>query len=379
MILNISNQTLENQKAFWTAKEIAQQPQTWRETTEIVANSSVYTFIAPLVERAKKGELRIIFTGAGTSAFIGEVIVPVLSEQLGCVVEAIASTDLVSSPYQYLFEDKPTLLVSFARSGNSPESIGAVDRVNDIVKEAYHLAITNNVKGALFVKCSQNPTACYPLALPDSTHDQGFAMTSSASNMMLAALLAFAPQKFNSQWVEKFSQVTEKLFTEDALTVQTLAHLPVKRVVYLGSGGFQGLARETALKLLELTAGERLGFFESTMGFRHGPKSLVQNETLIFVFLSQHAYTEKYDRDLYNELIRDKKAREVILLGDASGQFHAEIYQLDDAARIFPFLVVGQLYSFYSSLHLGYTTDNPCPTGEVNRVVQGVTLYSYNN
>lgn len=376
MILNISNQILETQKAFWTAKEIAQQPATWRETVQVVENSSVRTFTLPLVEKAKKGELRIIFTGAGTSAFIGDVVAPILSEKLGCVVEAIASTDLVSNPYQYLFADKPTLLVSFARSGNSPESIGAVDRVNEIVKEAYHLAITNNINGALFAKCSQNPTAC-TLALPDSTHDQSFAMTSSASNMMLAALLSLAPEAFDSQWVEQFAQVTEQLLAEDALAIQNLAHLPAKRVVYLGSGAFQGLARETSLKLLELTAGERLGFFESSMGFRHGPKSLVQGETLIFVFLSQHPYTAQYDRDLYNELVRDKKAKEIVLVGETSGQFKAEIDKLDDAARVFPFLVVGQLYAFYSSLHLGYTTDNPCPTGEVNRVVQGVTLYSY--
>ncbi len=376
MILNIANQTLEKQSAFWTAKEIAQQPETWVETRAIVKNSDTVSFVRPLVARAKQGELRIIFTGAGTSAFIGDVVAPVLSEKLGCVIESIASTDLVSNPYQYLFADKPTLLVSFARSGNSPESIGAVERVNDIVNEAYHLAITNNINGALFAKCSQNPTAC-ALALPDSTHDKGFAMTSSASNMMLAALLSLAPEAFNDEWVDSFVSVTEQLLTQDLIEIQRLAHLPLKRIVYLGSGHFQGLARETALKLLELTAGERLGFFESSMGFRHGPKSLVQDETLIFIFLSQQPYTAQYDRDLYQELIRDKKAKEVVLLGDTSGPIRAEIYKLDDAARIFPFLVIGQLYSFYSSLYLGYTTDNPCPTGEVNRVVQGVTLYPY--
>ncbi|QLB13017.1 galactosamine 6-phosphate isomerase AgaS [Bisgaardia hudsonensis] len=376
MILNISNQALEDQKAFWTAKEISQQPATWRETLDIVLNTGVRAFVEPLVKRAKRGELRIIFTGAGTSAFIGNVVSPILSEKLGCVVEAIASTDLVSSPYQYLFEDKPTLLVSFARSGNSPESIGAVDRVNDIVKEVYHLAITNNINGSLFIKCSGNSNA-YSLALPDSTHDQGFAMTSSASNMILAALLTFAPNCFDHHWVDSFVTVTECLLKQDITKIQELAHLPLKRIVYLGSGHFQGLARETALKLLELTAGERLGFFESTMGFRHGPKSLVQGDTLIFIFLSQNSYTQKYDKDLYNELLKDKKAHEVVLLGDENGLFKTDISTLDDAARIFPYLVIGQLYSFYSSLHLGYTTDNPCPTGEVNRVVQGVTLYSY--
>lgn len=248
--------------------------------------------------------------------------------------------------------------------------------MNDIVKEAYHLAITNNVNGALFKACVNKDTA-YPLALPDSTHDQGFAMTSSASNMMLAALLSFVPYIFDRTWVEQFVSVTQKVLSEDALSVQKLAQLPLKRIVYLGSGHFQGLARESALKLLELTAGERLGFFESAMGFRHGPKSLVQDETLIFVFLSKQQYTEQYDRDLYQELVRDKKAHHILLIGDQAAGFKADFTELDDAARIFPFLVVGQLYAFYSSLHLGYTTDNPCPTGEVNRVVKGVTIYSY--
>lgn len=376
MFLNIPQQELKQQNAYWTAKEIAQQPDTWLETTDIVKSSNVSAFLQPLITRAQKGELRIIFTGAGTSAFIGEVVAPVLSEKLGCVIEAISSTDLVSSPYQYLFADKPTLLVSFGRSGNSPESIGAVERVNDIVKEAYHLAITNNVNGALFKACVNKDTA-YPLALPDSTHDQGFAMTSSASNMMLAALLSFVPYIFDRTWVEQFVSVTQKVLSEDALSVQKLAQLPLKRIVYLGSGHFQGLARESALKLLELTAGERLGFFESAMGFRHGPKSLVQDETLIFVFLSKQQYTEQYDRDLYQELVRDKKAHHILLIGDQAAGFKADFTELDDAARIFPFLVVGQLYAFYSSLHLGYTTDNPCPTGEVNRVVKGVTIYSY--
>lgn len=376
MILQISNEDLRANEALWTAEEIAQQPQTWRQTAELVEKSGVQAFVAPLVEQAQQGKLRIIFTGAGTSAFIGDVVAPILSEKLGCVIESIASTDLVSNPAQYLFADTPTLLISFARSGNSPESLGAVERVNDIVKQPYHLAITNNARGALLTKFHDIFTA-FPLALPDVTHDRGFAMTSSASNMMLAALLSLAPQAFDKQWLEQLIRAGQSVLDNDAQTIKTLAEQPVERVVYLGSGHLQGLARETALKLLELTAGERLGFFESTMGFRHGPKSMVQQETLIFIYLAQNAYTQQYDLDLYQELIRDQKAKKVVLIGGETGDFRTDVKALDDAARIFPYLLVGQLYAFYSSLALGYTTDNPCPSGEVNRVVKGVTIYSY--
>lgn len=377
MILNIATEQLEQQNALWTAKEIAQQPQTWRETQQLVEQSSVFEFLNPLIERAKQGKLRIIFTGAGTSAFIGYVVAPLLQEKFQCLVESIATTDLVSSPEQFLFPEIPTLLVSFGRSGNSPESVGAVDNVNRIVKDAYHLAITNNRNGALYKASLDNPKAL-AIALPDCTHDQGFAMTSSASNMMMTALLSFAPEHFGKEWVENVAKSTEMLLNQDAATIADIAKEGGERIVYLGSGAFQGLARECALKLLELTAGDRMGFFESQMGFRHGPKSLVQDKTVIVLFDSVHPYTALYENDLHQELVNDQKAQRVIRLNGKNDQFKFTLEGLDDAGRAFPYLVFGQLYAFYSSFYSGITTDNPCPTGEVNRVVKGVTLYPYN-
>ncbi len=321
--------------------------------------------------------MRIVFTGAGTSAFIGGVVAPLLTEKLGVLVEAIASTDLVSSPYAYFLANKPTLLVSFGRSGNSPESIGAVENLHASVKEAYHLAITNNAQGAL-AKCCVGDPKSFALTLSDCTHDAGFAMTSSASNMMIAALLAFGSEYFSEKWLADVVNACEMLLQTQVEQMAEIAKMPVERVVYLGSGAFQALARECALKLLELTAGQDLGFFESAMGFRHGPKSLVNHDTLIFLFISQHPYTARYDWDLVNELCQDHKAQAVLPLGEPSSQgFALPLGELDDAGRVFPFLMVGQLYAFFRSINAGITTDNPCPTGEVNRVVQGVTLYSY--
>ncbi len=84
-------------------------------------------------------------------------------------------------------------------------------------------------------------------------------------------------------------------------------YAPWKRIVYLGSGGLQGAARESALKVLELTAGKLAAFYDSPTGFRHGPKSLVDNETLVVVFVSSHPYTRQYDLDLLAELRRDNR------------------------------------------------------------------------
>lgn len=379
MILNLSKQTLAELNANWTAQEIAQQPKIWRSVqAQVAQHKTASAFLEPLITQAKQGQLRIIFTGAGTSAFIGETVACLLSEKLGCVIEAIASTQIVSNPQQYLFADKPTLLVSFARSGNSPESVATADLVNQLVKKAYHLVITNNAEGALFTKFSQNPTACC-LVLPQETHDQSFAMTSSASSMMMAALTLFAPNDFNAEWVEQTAQATETLLSHELIQIQRLASQAVERVIYLGSGHLKSVAQEMSLKLLELTAGERLGLFDSPLGFRHGPKSVINKEALVFVMLSGNAYSERYEQDLFNELQQEAKAKKVYLLGGASGQILTEICQLDPAARLFVYLVFGQLYAFYSALHLHYSPDNPCPSGEVNRVVKGVTIYPFSN
>ena len=66
---------------------------------------------------------RVLLAGAGTSAYIGECLAPLLDRQLAARVDAIPTTDIVGAPALYLDPDRPLLLVSFGRSGKSPESL----------------------------------------------------------------------------------------------------------------------------------------------------------------------------------------------------------------------------------------------------------------
>ena len=64
------------------------------------------------------------FTGAGTSQYVGDTVVPYLrahGDTQAFSFESIGTTDIVAKPEDYLIKDEPTLLVSFARSGNSPK------------------------------------------------------------------------------------------------------------------------------------------------------------------------------------------------------------------------------------------------------------------
>lgn len=379
--LQLDETALNRAGALWTAREIAQQPQSWIRTLDLLRQHAapIADFLAPLLAQH---DLRIILTGAGSSAFIGECLAPLLMQQLGRRVEAIPTTDLLSGPHQYFQPDVPTLLVSFGRSGSSPESVAVVDLAERLLRECHQLVFTCNEQGTLYQRCSERGNSL-AILLPPETHDQSFAMTSSFTAMMLAASLVFHRLE-NAAGVARIARGAGEVLEQHNATLRTLTAESYSRVVYLGSNGFKGLAREAALKLLELTDGKVIGTFDSPLGFRHGPKTIVTGDTLLFVFMSNDPYTRRYDLDLLRELRSEALAGRVIAITaqdhDAvtEGE-HLHVPHLADAPDgdlYFPYIVCGQLYAFHRSLAVGNTPDQPSNSGTVSRVVSGVTIHT---
>lgn len=386
-LLGLEISKLEDCSGLNTAKEIIQQPDTWRESIKnLIKNKiEIKSFIDSFLS---KKEFRIILTGAGTSAFAGEVCEPYLTSLLNKRVEAIATTDLVASPKSYFIKDIPTLLVSFARSGNSPESVHAVNLATQLVDDLYQVVITCNENGKL-AKNTVNDEKSLLLLMPPQTNDLGFAMTSSFTTMVLNAMAVF-----NINNIENFSSDVDKLsnsvndFIENNIEkVTSLSNEDFERIVYLGSSTSKGIARESALKVLELTAGKVNASYDTPLGFRHGPKSVVDDETVSVIYISNDEYTRKYDLDLAKEMLAHKKNDKVVIVGDnieedilnkADYVFNVEnINYTVENEVLLPLqqIIFGQMLSFLKSVNLGITPDNPCPTGEVNRVVQGVILH----
>lgn len=369
----------------WTEEEIRQQPASWIRSLTNIDNirSAIDSFLAPLL---RKNDLRIVLTGAGTSAFIGDIIAPWLASQTGKNISAVPTTDLVTNPMDYLNPAHPLLLVSFARSGNSPESVAAVELANQFVPECYHLPITCNEAGSLYQNAVASDNA-FALLMPAETHDRGFAMTSSITTMMASCLAVFAPQKINSQTFRDVADRCQAILTSlGDFSDGVFGNAPWKRIVYLGSGGLQGAARESALKVLELTAGKLAAFYDSPTGFRHGPKSLVDSETLVVVFISSHPYTRQYDLDLLAELRRDRQALQVVAIAAQTDDvIEAGPHILLPPARTFIdmelafcFLMYAQVFALTQSISIGNTPDTPSASGTVNRVVQGVVIHPWN-
>jgi tagatose-6-phosphate ketose/aldose isomerase len=367
--------------ALSTAREIAQQPAMLRKTHAalLADKDALNRFLHPLL---KHPAMRVILAGAGTSAFIGECLAPWLAARLPCRVEAIATTDLVSAPSLYFERAAPTLLVSFARSGNSPESVAAVDLADQFVADIHHLAITCNAEGSLARKIATARNG-KTILLPAETHDRGFAMTSSFSCMMLAALAALTGIDGMAGRVDRIARAAEAVIAAQSAPMQALAAKKHARVVYLGSHIFKGLAREAALKLVELTDGGVIAAYDSPMGFRHGPKTVVNDQTLVVIFIANDAYTRRYDLDLLEEIRRDAKHGGLIALSarddGVPGAERIPIPAMTDAEDVdllFPFIALPQLFAFAASLVHGLSPDSPNKSGTVNRVVQGVRIHA---
>lgn len=306
---------------------------------------------------------------------------PWLRERTGRDVVAYGTTDIVANPLQYLDPERPTLLVSFARSGNSPESVATVELADQLLPESYHLMLVCNPDSKLAQYAHQRDNVC-SLVMPQGSNDQSFAMTSSFSCMMLSAALLLGPLSLEAAQAPLHAMVQRCRALRETLPpqVKALAAGGFRRYITLGGSCFTGLAEEASLKMLELTAGHIVTRYDSPLGLRHGPKFMVDGQTLVVLMFSRDDYARQYDRDLWNELQRDGQAMQ--LVGLTGGRQPSPIpccictmrqtisgccSRICCSPKCWP----------SSSLALGLTPDNPCPTGEVNRVVKGVTIYRF--
>ena len=370
-----------------TTAEIMQQPDLWEDTFQIYADNkeAIEAFLAS-ANAMVEGRTSVIFTGAGTSDYVGDTVAPYL-RHVGDTdtydFKPIATTDIVSAPRDFLRPEDPTILVSFARSGNSPESLAAVEVAKSYVKNIKFLNITCAPEGKLAVESADDPDAL-TLLIPRA-NDKGFAMTGSYSCMALLTTLIFdtAADEQKQAWVREAAAMGREVVEREDEVAAYLAG-DFNRVTYLGSGSYVGLAQEAQLKILELAHGLVATSWDSCMGYRHGPKSFVDDKTLVFVFVNNDAYTRQYDLDILNEIAGDKIAQKTIAVqqagetGFAGESFTFEGHaELPEAYLALPFVMVAQTVSLLNSVRVGNTPDTPSPTGTVNRVVKGVTIHPF--
>lgn len=389
-MFQLSTEELTKLGAEITTREIKQQPNLWLEalSTYQSQKDKIDCFLADIIASANGKAVKVIFTGAGTSEYVGNSIASYLQtngDREHFLFSSVATTDIVAAPHYYFYPEDTVLLVSFARSGNSPESLAAVELANQLIDNIYHLTITCAPEGKL-AKAAHSQDNNFLLLQPQGSNDAGFAMTGSFSCMMLSALLVFdrsIDENQKKNYVDTAASLAESVINREQ-ELQELVDLDFDRLVYIGSGSLSGLTREAQLKILELTAGKIVTVFDSSMGFRHGPKSFVNDKTIVIGFVNNHTYVRQYDLDILEEVEADKIAVKTLALAqDGATAFSGQTFGfasdvlLPDAYLALPYIFVAQTIALLSSIKVNNLPDTPSASGTVNRVVKGVTIHDY--
>ncbi len=370
---------------FNTAKEICSQPELWKKTYLKLLEEKEQ--IVALLEKVLKNDYpNVVLTGAGSSAFIGESLVGYFQKEWGVPCRAVCTTDIVTHPENYFIKSRPTLLISFARSGDSPESVAAVEFAKKHCNQLYQLNITCNKDGEL-AKNTVNENS-FVFLLPEETNDRSLAMTSSFSSMLLAGLLIANIKEIGKMEpiIEKIQNIGNYILDECLPSLKKIAEIGCERMVFLGSGPLFGIAHESHLKVQEMSDGKVICKFDSFLGFRHGPKAVVNNRTVVVYLFSNNAGVNLYELDLVRSVNETAAGEKSVAIGngydekefnfDFPIQFPNEIFEIpEDFLSVF-YILPAQIIAFYKSLSLGLSPDSPSKNSSISRVVKGVKIYS---
>jgi tagatose-6-phosphate ketose/aldose isomerase len=365
---------------FHTFREICQQPSTWLQTSELMVSQSAN------LRSTMAGIRNLTLTGSGSSEYAGECLRMTLQAELGVEVQTMGGGVLLAHGARALTPDRPGLMVSLARSGDSPESAGTLSLMLKTQPEIRHLILTCNEAGKLATAFRGDPRVSV-ITLREETNDRGLVMTSSFTNLVLSARflgLLENPERYR-MICQALSRIASELIQERCGDLADLAKAPFKRVLFLGSGARFGAAREAALTMLEMTAGRVTTMSETYLGLRHGPMSYVHEDTLVVCFLSSDLTLRAYETDLLRELDQKELGLLKVIVGES---VPGDVVQNDDVVLNCPGasqvgdenfavvdVLVSQLLAFFHCLEIGLRPDSPSEDGVINRVVQAFSLH----
>ena len=384
--LGISDKILKSSGAIHTAREIEQQPPLWLKIFKNLSaeKNDLMNFMDHVCQDIDK----IVLTGAGTSAYIGLSLVGTFFRSFGIITNAIASTDIVTHPSDYLRQDERILLISFARSGESPESLAVIRLADKHSANCYHLIITCDSKGELYNNITENQKYC--ILLPSESNDKSLAMTSSYSGMLLTGLLISRIreiEKYQKQ-VENLVRYGERILYQYLDKFREVAEMNFERAIFLGSGPLFGTATESHLKLQELTDGKVICVNDTYLGFRHGPLAAINSSAIIIYLLSNNRNVSDYEKDLMKSVhdLRSGTFRIAIMEsspegGNVPADLSVTFSDSDDINVDEDFLTVcsilpAQIIGFFKSRNFGLSPDSPSQRGAIHRIVQGVKIYN---
>ncbi len=380
-LVELSAQDKLHRGLLYTPAEIMQQPATWEGTFRLFVSleEQLKVFLQPLIE----GRCTVYLVGAGSSDYIGHTLTHLLRKSWRCEVSAVASTDLLTNRDDLILPERNYLWISFSRSGESPEGVAVLEQALAKNPKVRHLIVSCNQDGRMVKLARQNRATCLPVVLDDAVNDRSLAMTSSFTNMVVfgQAMAHLWHRDGYAETLEKMREAAGFLLEDGASLAAHLASVGYQDACFIGAGALNAAARESALKLTELTSGATRAISETTLGLRHGPMSSLNHQTLLVILLSKDERRQRYDGDLLAELKRKQLVPCVVAVGgmqpDATHSLsHPSFDGISDDYRPAVDVLFGQMLGLFASLRCGLKPDSPSPAGVISRVVDHFTIYA---
>ncbi len=370
-----------------TLAEIWQQPELWRDTAQRMMAAR------PVWEGFVGSVAGIVLTGSGSSCFVGKCAAPALQQSLSIPVIAVESGEILMEGAGVLPPVRPLLLVSFARSGDSPESWGLIQHLLESEEGVNHLVITCNPNGRLAQMWSDGGSCLDPrvktVVLDERACDRSLVMTSSFTSMLVAALgLTVREPAMQSYFnaVEKLASGVSGFLESGLAPLEDFPYDELARLFAVGSGPLHGAAHEVALKVLEMSDGLIITRAETCLGLRHGPMCGLGPQTPLFMALSSDPLRRAYQVDLIRD-VNDKRLRcrkilagvdipaDLVTEGDVTISLDC-LRGLDDEWLAVAGVVIGQVLGFLACLSADLRPDEPAVGDSISRVVGGFTVHN---
>ena len=391
VLLDLSEEEKSERGLVYTPQEIFQQPQTWGVTYRRCLEKKAE--LSSLLKESGVGSHgalapAVFLIGAGTSDYIGRALAHLLRRRWGCETWAVPSTDLLIDLENYVTQGRQYLWISFSRSGDSSEGVAVLERALLGYPQVRHLVVTCNQAGGMVEACSRRPDKARALVLDQTVNDRGLAMTSSFSNMVVAGqcLAHLDNLEEYGDILRHMIEAGNRFLSQAAQKAVCLAQLDCSKACFVGSGTLAAVAKESALKLLELTAGKIHTVSESVLGLRHGPMSALDASTLFVLFMSIHNLRRSYELDLLKEIRAKRLGRVTAVVTpqkcDSLESVADHVLSLElpagfaDEYRPPVDIILGQLLGLFSSVNAGLQPDRPSPNGAISRVVSHINIYS---
>ncbi|RXH54611.1 Galactosamine-6-phosphate isomerase [Granulicella sibirica] len=386
--LELSVEEQEARGLRFTPQEIAQQPDTWEATARLFRENQgrICEFLDSVgVRSGVEAKPVVLLVGAGTSDYIGRSLSLLLRRTWGCEVSACASTELLPNLEDMIVPGRKYLWVSFSRSGDSPEGVAVIEQAVRLYPEIAHLVVTCHAEAAMISVAKKADRSCV-LVLDDAVNDRSLAMTSSFTNMVVVGQCLAHAWSFDEyeRVMERLARAGREMLVSAGKEAERLASKGYGRICLVGTGALAGVAKESALKVLEMTAGQVKTIPETVLGLRHGPMAALDSGTLFVCFVSQDGRRARYAGDLLREIGAKGVAAERIAVGPASmrEEFRGccESYlavpdEIGDGYRPVVDVIFGQLLGLFNSVAHGLKPDAPSPGGVISRVVQEFRIY----